>query len=104
MDIPADCDTLVIDENSFARRKSSVSFNTDLDHKKIGETSWDDDEKTKEDEKSFEREYYFSSEARASIFSIISEMLLPLLSSKCKCFFLNSLPLSSFSWESLLAP
>ena len=109
MDRPADCDTLVIHlsdikENGSERRKSTVSFCPDLEYNESRDTSLNDYEKEIYEEKPFESEYYFPSEARASIFSRISEMSLPILSSKFKCFFLIFLRLSSFSWESLLAP
>ena len=91
MNRPAASDTLVIhipdiDENSFERRKSSVLFNPDLDYNESEDTPLNDDEKTKGDEKAFESEFYFPCEARASIFSRISEMSLPIHSSQFKCF------------------
>ena len=91
MDRPAGSDALFIhtseiDENSFERRKSSVLFNPELDYKESGETSLNDDEKPKGDEEAFESEFYFPCEARASIFSRISEMSLPIHSSQFKCF------------------
>ena len=93
MDRPADCDTLVIPlsdikENGSERRKSTVSFCPDLEYNESRDTSLNDYEKEIYEEKPFESEYYFPSEARASIFSRISDMPFPILSSNFKCFFL----------------